>query len=119
MAVSPARRLIVPRRDASPRGFTPASIVLRWPDHNRAAALDYSIDVTNDLATGDSASMVVGAVTPSLPGGLTTSNESVTGNVATVWLSGGVADKDYVVTLTVTSVDDRALVYPISILVVE
>lgn len=116
---SPARRLIVPRRDASPRGFVPAPMIHRWPDKNRAAKLDYAVDVTNELVTGDFVTAAVAAVTPSLPGGLVASDASITGNTVVVWLEDGVAGVDYTVTLTIASDQDRAIVLPLKILIPE
>jgi len=106
---SPSRRLIVPRRDASPRGFIPAPLILRWPDKDPAAILDYSIDVTNLLDPGDVLTSLSAATDPSVPGGLVVDSTVLSDTVATVWLGDGVADVDYDVQLSISSEAGRYL----------
>ena len=106
---SPSRRLVVPRRDASPRGFVPAPLVLRWPDKDPGAVLDYSIDVTALLDPGDVLSLMSAAPNPSVPGGLVVDSTVLSDAVATVWLGDGVADVDYDVQLALSSLAGRYL----------
>lgn len=106
---SPARRLIVPRRDASPRGFVPAPLRLRWPDKGPADRLDYSLDLTALLDPGDTVSAFSAAVSPSLPGGLVIDATAVGGAVAIVWLGDGVAGVEYDVQMSISSAAGRYL----------
>jgi len=104
---SPSRRLIVPKRDASPRGFVPAPMPLSWPDHAAAADLDYSIDVAQLLDSTDTVSSASAAALPGVPGGLTVGDVDVDGTMITVWLSGGVDGVDYEVQLTYSTDSGR------------
>lgn len=114
---SPARRLTVPRRDATPRGFVPAPLTLRWPDHNPSAILDYSIDIRSLLAIDDSIAAFSAAVTPSRPGGLVVDSVSTDGAIATVWLGDGVDGVEYKVNLSIGSFNGRYLSFKVSVLV--
>lgn len=111
---SPARRLTVPRRDASPRGFIPGALPLRWPDKEPGAILDYSLDVSNLLDSTDALSSVTASVSPSVPGGLVIDSTAITGNVATAWLGDGVAGVEYEVTFALSSVAGRYI--PVTII---
>lgn len=106
---SPARRLTVPRRDASPRGFTPAALPLRWPDKEPGSVLDHSVDVANLLDPGDSVSAFTAAVTPSVPGGLVVDATLAAGTIGTVWLGDGADGVDYQVQLSFSSLSGRYL----------
>jgi len=100
MAVSPARRLVVPRRDATPRGFTPSPLPLVWPDKAAAAVLDYAIDVAQLLDSTDTLASASAAALPGVPGAVEVDSVSVDDSVITVWLSGGVDGEDYDVQIT-------------------
>lgn len=75
------------------------------------ATLDYVIDWTSWLATGET----ITAFTVTVPTGLTqaTPAPSSTGTVVTVWLAGGTAGQRYTVTVHVTTSagrqDDRSI----------
>lgn len=114
---SPARRLVVPRRDASPRGFVPAPLLLRWPDKDAGAILDYSIDVTALLDPGDVLSAFSAAVTPSVLGGLVVDSVTTSNTTATAWLGDGVAGVDYSVNLSLSSAAGRYLAVTVKLLV--
>jgi len=59
-----------------------------------ASILDYTIDWSDWLATGET----ISASTWTVPTGLTSTDTGVTTTSATVWLSGGTRDTVYVVT---------------------
>jgi hypothetical protein len=103
MAISPSRRLIIPKRDATPRGFRPAQLPLVWPIKSPGATLDYSINIAQLLDSTDSVAAVSAAVLPDVPGGLTIDDTDVFGTTATVWLTGGVDGTDYEVQVTLSS----------------
>lgn len=100
MPAPPARTLIVPRRAATPRGFVPSPLPLRWPDKEPGAIQDYSFDASNLFATGAVLAWLGVAIIPSLPGGVAVDASSIEGIVANAILSGGVAGVDYEVVLT-------------------
>jgi hypothetical protein len=114
---SPARRLTVPRRDATPRGFVPSAMPLRWPDKEPGAILDYSLDIQHLLDPGDTLSAFSAAVTPSVPGGLVVDSVLTSGTVATAWLGDGVADVDYTVMLSLSSLSGRYVPVTVRLLV--
>lgn len=77
--------------------------------------LDYTIDWATWLATGDT----ITVSTFTVPTGLTKQSESNTTTFATVWLTGGTAGVEYVVTNHVTSAAGRQEDQTIIVLVLE
>lgn len=77
--------------------------------HDPQAILDYHIDLTNWLPTGDT----VASCSWTVPTGLTKESESNSTTVCSVWISGGAAGTTYTVTCHfVTSQgreDDRSI----------
>jgi len=67
------------------------------------ATLDYTVDWSAWLATGDTLASVVWTV----PTGLTKTTSSNTTTAATIWLSGGNVTVTYNVTCDITTVDGR------------
>jgi hypothetical protein len=77
------------------------------------ATLDYSVDWTLWLASGDYISSVVWTV----PSGLTTVTTSNTNTLATIWLSGGTVGQSYSVQCKITTAGGRIDERTISIIV--
>lgn len=78
-----------------------------WQPKDPSAVLDYSIDIQQtERDTTDTLANISTAVTPS---GLTVAATSITGNTATLWLSGGTALVSYAVTATLTMASGRVL----------
>ena len=75
---------------------------LKYPDENRA----YGIDWTNRLsnANNGNADTISGSVWET-EAGITVENNSTTGNITVIQVSGGVADESYVLINTVTLTD--------------
>jgi hypothetical protein len=73
------------------------------------AYLDYAMDWSTWVSTGESLSTYVVAVNSSL---LTISTHSLSGNTVTAWLSGGVVGQVYTVSVKITTngarVDERS-----------
>lgn len=69
------------------------------------AVLDYEVDWSQWLQTGETITVSLWTVTPS--GTLTASSESSTPTSATVWLSGGSVGVNYRVTNQITTSDGR------------
>lgn len=70
--------------------------------------LDYGIDYTalfNEVTPADSISLSAWAVSPT--GELLIDSSGTNGNIAEVWLSGGVLNRKYDVTNTVTTTNGR------------
>lgn len=74
------------------------------------AVLDYRFDWSAWLATGETISTSIFVIAPT---GLTAASNTHDGTSSTVWLTGGVAGTDYVVTNRVTTsaarTDDRSI----------
>lgn len=74
-----------------------------------SAVLDYGFDWSAWLADGDTIASVVWTV----PTGITKDNQSESTTIATVWLSGGTAQTQYLVGCKITTaagrVDERTL----------
>ena len=68
-----------------------------------AAVLDYNVDWTDWLESGDTIQTSVWTVEP----GITQDSESETGQVATIWLSGGMAGRSYRVTNQIVTTAGR------------
>lgn len=69
--------------------------MLSWPNKDPSDRLDYAIDWTAHLDTGDTLSAVEWSVTPA---GLTLGAHNEDGNKASVWIEGGLAGTTYTVT---------------------
>lgn len=113
----PARTLVIPRQAATPNGFVPASIPMRWPDKRLGEKLDYAVDLTWVLPSGDSATVLTCAVTPVTGAGLTATATAIVGKTAMATLDLGAANTDYTVTLTVGTSQGRTFQFPVNILV--
>ena len=81
------------------------TVTNRWPDKDKDDVLDFSIDWTSALDSGDA----ISSVTWIVPAGLTKDSQSVSGAVATIWLSGGTVDADYTVTCRVVTTGGRTM----------
>lgn len=66
--------------------------------------LDYDVDYSNWLSTGDSIQSATASISPP---GLTLSNVQVNGSIAKIWLSGGANDTLYKVTVNLTTTGGR------------
>jgi hypothetical protein len=81
-------------------------LALRWPEKAEESILDYSVDLGDELATGDTVTHIAASIKPA--GELTIGGRSVgeqlyaNGSLVTVWLQGGVAGRTYLVRLVVT-----------------
>lgn len=77
------------------------SLGTRYKDPN--AKLDYKVDWSLWLTTGDE----IASVTWTVPAGLTNEAVANTTTTATIWLSGGTLDASYDVACKVTTTDGR------------
>jgi hypothetical protein len=91
-------------------------MTLSWPDKDPADVLDYSITFTRALPSGANLTGATWAVTPS---GLAIGASAQSGQVATVFLSGGTAGVEYTVTCTATADGGRTIERSAQILVVN
>lgn len=77
--------------------------------HDPSAVLDYSVDWSAWLASGET----ISASTWVVSSGLTLASQSNTTTVATAWISGGTAPTDYRITNRITTsagrTDDRSI----------
>lgn len=87
---------------------------LSWPVKEPDAYLDYSYDATADLASDELVSVSV-SVAPSGTGEMVPASVSFTLGVVTVWLSGGVGGRNYVVKIDGTCVSGRVFEWVIGI----
>lgn len=78
-------------------------------DHDPDAVLDYSIDWSDWLASGE----VISTSAWTVPTGITQDTATKTDSVATIWISGGTAGQIYTVTNHIVTdggrEDDRSL----------
>lgn len=81
-----------------------------------ADVLDYGVDLTKWLVTGDTVSSSSAAVSPS---GLTISVTNGTTSEPKVWASGGVDGTEYQITLTVVTTGGRTKEFEFKLVVVE
>ncbi len=88
---------------------------LPMPPKDPDARVDYEFDFSKWLAAGES---IINAVF-TVPAGITSASESSTATSATIFLSGGTAGSDYVVTCRITTdstpnrITDRSIVVPV------
>ena len=88
-----------------------------WPEAEANSTLDYSVDFTTPLAdTGDSATIISVAASPSGIGELALTNLTVAGNLLTIYLSNPVAGRLYTLEVTITGSGTPARIYPFQIL---
>jgi len=77
-----------------------------WPNKDPDEVLDYSIDWSAQMAAdGDTIASAEWIV----PAELTKGAEVVTGNIVTVWLSGGTAARSHFVTSRITTTAGRVM----------
>lgn len=72
-----------------------------------AAVLDYSVDWTDWLVAGDSLASSSWAVEPVETGGVVVDSDSHAGPIATAWVSGGLAGREYRLTNNIVTADER------------
>jgi hypothetical protein len=90
----------------------------RWPTAQLGLNLDYSIDISTDLADVDDTITAVSiAIAPSGGDELQASSVFAQDGVVTAVLNGGVAGRQYTCRLLVTCLSGRVLPYTIGILV--
>jgi hypothetical protein len=78
---------------------------LKWPDKDPDEVLDYNIDWSKRLVTGDT----ISTSTWFVPDGLTNEEEDKTTTETTVWLSGGTLAQNYSVLNRVVTVEGRTM----------
>ena len=81
-----------------------------------ADTLDYGVNLTKWLATGDTVSAATATVSPS---GLTITVTQATTSEPTIWASGGVDGTEYQITLTVVTTGGRTKEFEFKIVTVE
>lgn len=79
--------------------MTPLAELLKDPQ----AVLDYAIDWAGVLPAGDT----ITSATVSADAGITVASNSASGQVHTIWLSGGTAGSSYLVTSQITTAQGR------------
>ena len=72
-------------------------------DKDPNATLDYTIDWSDWLATGDT----ISTSTWTVPAGITASSDTETTTTSTVWLTGGTSGRTYLVTNTIVTAGGR------------
>lgn len=82
---------------------TPVARHVKDPD----AVLDYAIDWTSWLVSGDAISTATWAIDDAPDAVLVIDSSSIVAGVPTVWLSGGTAGETYRVRCRVTTTDSR------------
>lgn len=78
-------------------------MALSWGKKDPDSVLDYSVDWSNWLPTGDT----IATSTWTIPAGLTKDSQSATTTVAVVWLSGGTAGTDYEIINRIVTAEGR------------
>jgi hypothetical protein len=77
--------------------------VLGIKEKDPESVLDYAIDWSDWLATGDE----VSTSTWTVPSGITKDSDSKTTTKTTIWLSGGVPNADYSLTNRIVTIQGR------------
>jgi hypothetical protein len=81
---------------------------LTWPTAEPDDSLDYSLDVTAAIEDAtDAITVATAMVAPSGTGEVVASNITVANNVISLYLTGGVAGRTYMVNLTATTAANR------------
>lgn len=93
------------------RGASTGCVNYRWPTKDPADLLDYVLDASGAFLGVETDAIVTLDVTiqPQEAQGLTLEHSAVDGERAVLWLSGGVADHEYTVTVAVGSASGRSL----------
>ena len=107
---SSARRVRLEGFLPVPRGSAPGPVLPPvWPSKDPGDVLDYEIDTSAALldSEADALATVTATVLPS--GELTVGTTSTMGQVAVLWLSGGIAGTIYTVQVTLGTVGGRTL----------
>jgi hypothetical protein len=87
-----------------PRGtYQTAPPPLVWPVKDPGDVLDYVVDLSEALAgnDGDSVATLDVSIAPDNPGDLTLHSSSADGDLAILWLAGGISGTTYAVTVLV------------------
>ena len=89
---------------------------LSWPPKDPAETLDYDIDWSQRLLTGDT---IVSSSWAAMASGssLTINSNSFTTTLTKIWLSGGVLGQKYRLTNTVVTANGDTMVESVSILI--
>lgn len=90
-------------------------MALIWPKKDPDEVLDYQMDWSARLTSGDTISISTWIV----PEGITKDSDSNTTTTATIWLSGGVAGSQYKFTNRVVTAGGRTMDQSVTITVVE
>ena len=77
--------------------------MLAWPTKDPDDVLDYTLDWSLRLVTGDDITTSVWFTDSATSPGLEMDSDTFDGNSATVWLSGGIPGTTYIVTNRVTT----------------
>jgi hypothetical protein len=104
----------------TPRGpQIPPPVPLAWPAKDPGDTLDYVFDITPALAAnpGDMISTLDVTISPDNAGDLVLASSSVDGARAVLWLTGGIAQTSYAVTVTISTSGGRSLVRSVHLLV--
>lgn len=80
-------------------------MALSWPFKDPDEVLDYSIDWSNRIDAGDT----ISTVTWSFPAGITKVSQSLAGNVATCFVSGGTEGVAYSIGCRVVTTGGRTM----------
>ena len=97
---------------AVPRGpQIPPPKALMWPEKDHGDTLDYTFDIAPALTAnpGDTITTLDVVVSPANPGDLTLVSTAADGPRVVIWLSGGQAQTNYTVTVTVGTAGGRVL----------
>lgn len=103
---------------------------LRWPSKDKDEKLDFSLDWSRVLSTGETLSSVSWKVKNasgtketfdpvSTVNGLTVSGVTLTGTVATIYLEDGTNNKEYKLYCSVTTSEGRTMERPVKIRIRE
>lgn len=71
--------------------------------HDPQAVLDYVVDWTDWLDSGDT----ISSKTVTVPSGVTLTSSSIAGSTVVAWISGGTAGTDYLITVHITTAASR------------
>lgn len=106
-----ARTVTVDGFVAVPRGSSPSSPPLVWPAKDPADVLDYQFDISPAVAgnEGDQIASLDIAINPGAPGDLALTSSTADGLKAIAWFSLGAPGTTYTVTISITTVNGRAL----------
>lgn len=109
---SNARRVVLDGFSPVPRGGIGRSpSILIWPAKDPSDVLDYEIDIGPAILgnEGDSIAAINISATPAATGDIVVTQVAADGEIAVVWISGGVAGTIYVVQVTISTASGRTL----------